>query len=140
MKPGARRAVESSSLEKWRFAKSQNGLWRELGSAKVDPRKDLSSNDYLGLLQNQEFCESLKDISGKTQMGSGGSRLLGGNQPEHLALEKLFCEWKNAPAALCFASGFQANLSVFQMLAKVFDQPLVFSDARNHASMIDGMR
>jgi len=73
-------------------------------------------------------------------MGSTGSRLLGGNHAEHIKLEEAFCLWKGATAALCFVSGFQANLSVFQTIAKIYENPMVFSDARNHASMIDGMR
>ena len=132
--------LTSNQVSSWQSQRLAQGLWRELGEISFDPSRDLSSNDYLGLSHDREFRRILEGVSSELPMGSRGSRLLGGNHPEHLELEEDFCAWKQAPAALCFPSGFQANISVFQTIAKLFEGALVFSDARNHASMIDGMR
>ncbi len=141
-------AKAPNCLSIWKQGRQGAGLWRSLGRVESGDAADLSSNDYLGLARNPALLRRLESVSKELPMGSGGSRLLGGNHLEHLKLEQMFCRWKAAPAALCFPSGFQANLSVFQTVAKIFTKsacsektgPLVFSDARNHASMIDGMR
>lgn len=85
---------------------------------------DFSSNDYLGLAA--EFG------------GSGGSRLLSGNTRSHLELEWLLAEFKGTESALCFATGYMANVGTISAIAGKEDA--VFSDELNHASIIDGCR
>ena len=70
--------------------------------------------------------------------GAGASRLLGGTRPEHLALEGALAEWVGQDSALLFSSGYAANLGLLSSLAQRGDT--VFSDALNHASIIDGCR
>jgi 8-amino-7-oxononanoate synthase len=100
---------------------------------------DFSSNDYLGLAQSgiaaSWMAEALELGIGH---GSGGSRLLGGNHAEHVALEECAAEIYGAGAALFFSSGYNANLALFSTLPQRGD--LVLYDALIHASAHDGMR
>jgi len=89
------------------------------------------SNDYLGLAQHP-------DVAGAaTGGGAGGSRLISGSRPAHIALEELLEDRYGRPALL-FPSGYQANLGVFSTVCEAGD--LIASDALNHASIIDGIR
>ena len=101
------------------------GRLRELKTAQG---MDFSSNDYLGLagsgILNAVAREALER---SVPTGSGGSRLLRGNHPEHEALEQEAATFFNAENVLYFASGFDANLAVFSTLPQVGD--LVLYDA-----------
>src|SRR5690606_34527134 len=70
--------------------------------------------------------------------GSGASRLIIGNQDLHEELEREVAAFHDRPAALLFNSGYNANVGVLQVLAREGD--VIFSDALNHASLIDGCR
>jgi 8-amino-7-oxononanoate synthase len=94
---------------------------------------DLSSNDYLGLAADHVSRETL--LSTK---GAGASRLIYGTRPEHLALEAELADWVGHEAALLFSSGYAANVGALAALLAPSDH--VFSDALNHASLIDGCR
>lgn len=72
------------------------------------------------------------------RFGGGASRLLGGSYAEHVALEKELAEWVKQPAAILFSSGYAANVGLLSALPQVGDT--VFSDALNHASIVDGCR
>ena len=96
-------------------------------------RIDFTSNDYLGLRTPNH-----KAISWGQFMGSGGSRLLGGNFPEHEKLEEYAAEWLQAESALLFNSGYEANLGVLSSLPGRDD--LILYDARCHTSLKDGIR
>jgi 8-amino-7-oxononanoate synthase len=72
------------------------------------------------------------------QQGSGASRLLGGTRSEHVELERLVADWVGQDEALLFSSGYAANLGLLSSLPQRGDT--VFSDAFNHASIIDGCR
>lgn len=100
---------------------------------------NLSSNDYLGLASRQEFKQAVLDAVGRVDsMGSTGSRLLSGNAREWEELESEFARFAGTEAALYFGSGYAANVGLLSSLLKTGD--LVFSDACNHASLIDGIR
>lgn len=85
----------------------------------------LASNDYLG------FAKS-------SGAGSGGSRLTTGTLPAHERLEAHLARFKGTESALVWATGYMANVGVISALVKKGD--VVFSDALNHASIIDGCR
>ncbi len=94
---------------------------------------DLSSNDYLGLAADHVSRETLLRAN-----GAGASRLIHGTRPEHLALEAELADWVGLEAALLFSSGYAANVGAIAALVGPGDH--VFSDALNHASLIDGCR
>lgn len=105
----------------------------------IPPGKDFSSNDYLGLARStflKDAAHTALDIG--IAHGSGGSRLLGGNHPEHEALEAFAAEQYGAESALFFSTGYAANLALFSTLPQTGD--LVLHDALIHASSHDGMK
>jgi 8-amino-7-oxononanoate synthase len=100
---------------------------------------NLISNDYLGLASDPRLARELADAVARLgRVGAGGSRLLGGNSEEWEQAESEFAEFAGTEAALYFSSGYVANLGLLSALLRPGD--LVFSDALNHASLIDGMR
>lgn len=100
---------------------------------------DLSSNDYLGLATDPRLKEAVADaVANAKAVGSTGSRLLSGNTPEWEALESEFAHFAQTDAALYFGSGYSANVGLLSSILKPGD--VVFSDAFNHASLIDGIR
>ena len=96
------------------------------------------SNNYLGLADHPELAAAAKQAIDRYGCGSGASRLISGNMELHEALENKIAALKGTEAALVFNSGFQANVGVISTLVNEGD--VVFSDALNHASVIDGCR
>ena len=100
---------------------------------------DLSSNDYLGLARDPRLKAAVAESVARTErVGGTGSRLLSGNAREWEDLETDFAAFAGTEAALYFGSGYAANIGLFSALLRPGD--VVFSDAMNHASLIDGMR
>lgn len=99
---------------------------------------DLVSNDYLGLAEHPQLAEAMARALAELPAGSGGSRLLRGQHAAFDAIEERLAEFSGSEAALLFGSGYAANLGLLQSLAGPDD--VVLSDARNHASLIDGSR
>ena len=99
---------------------------------------DLSSNDYLGLAAHPLLRQQMTEAILRDGCGSTGSRLLRGERDSFSELERRFAAFKGAECALYFSSGYLANLAVLTTLAEAGD--VIFSDERNHASLIDGMR
>jgi 8-amino-7-oxononanoate synthase len=106
----------------------------------VDGREVLnfSSNNYLGLANHPALAAAAKEAIDLYGCGSGASRLISGNMALHEELEKQLADLKGTEAALIFNSGFQANTGILATLAGPGD--VIFSDALNHASIIDGCR
>ena len=106
----------------------------------VDGQKALNfcSNNYLGLANHPALRDAAKEAIDRYGCGSGASRLISGNMTLHEELENRIAALKGTEAALVFNSGFQANTGVISTL--VGDGDVVFSDALNHASLIDGCR
>jgi 8-amino-7-oxononanoate synthase len=101
----------------------------------------LCSNNYLGLADHPRVREAAADAAMRWGVGAGASRLVSGTMRIHRRLEDRLAEFKRAPAALLFGSGYLANLGVVSALAKAGPaEPVVFSDALNHASIVDGCR
>jgi 8-amino-7-oxononanoate synthase len=100
---------------------------------------DFSSNDYLGLANDSRLADAARAALDRgVGTGSGGSRLLRGNDPEHEALEAEAALFFGAESALLFGSGFAANVALLATLPQAGD--LIVHDALAHASTHDGMR
>ena len=100
---------------------------------------DFSSNDYLGLAAAPALAAAAQDsLARGVPLGSGGSRLLRGNDPEHEALEAEAAAFFGAETALYFGGGFVANYAIFAGLPQRDD--LVVIDELIHASVHDGVR
>ncbi|WP_175938995.1 8-amino-7-oxononanoate synthase [Caballeronia sp. BCC1704] len=101
-----------------------------------------ASNDYLGLAAHEAIRAALAEGAALYGAGSGGSHLLGGHSRAHARLEDDLAAFSGGfvddPRALYFSTGYMANLAVLTTLAG--RGTLVFSDALNHASLIDGVR
>ena len=100
------------------------------------------SNDYLGLASDPRVIEALREGALRYGAGSGASHLISGHSTAHAALEARVADMQAAhlikPRALFFSTGYMANLAVLTALAgKDAD---IFSEALNHASLIDGAR
>jgi 8-amino-7-oxononanoate synthase len=99
---------------------------------------DFSSNDYLGLAADPRIAEAAARALADAGTGAGAARLISGNHPLHERLEREIAAFKQAPAALLFPSGYAANTGAIPALVGRGDA--VYSDALNHASLIDGCR
>ncbi len=100
---------------------------------------DFTSNDYLGLAEAEELRQAAVDaIARGVPVGSGGSRLLRGNHPEHEALESEAAAYFGAETALYFGGGYVANFAIFSTLPQRGD--LVVHDELVHASVHEGLR
>ena len=100
---------------------------------------DFASNDYLGLAESEELKRAAADaIARGVPVGSGGSRLLRGNHPEHEALESEAAAYFGADTALYFGGGYIANFAIFSTLPQRGD--LVVHDELVHASVHEGLR
>jgi 8-amino-7-oxononanoate synthase len=97
-----------------------------------------SSNDYLGLASDPRLRQAAADAGLRSGFGAGGSRLLCGTLPEHLAIESALASLVGFPSALVFPSGYQANLGAITALAGPDD--LIVADRAVHASILDGCR
>ncbi len=102
---------------------------------------DFSSNDYLGLAKSEEvFLNSMELLKEHNLIRNGatGSRLLTGNHPLYIELEKKLCEFHEVEAALVFNSGYDANIGFFSSVPQRGD--VVYYDEFIHASIRDGIR
>jgi 8-amino-7-oxononanoate synthase len=98
----------------------------------------LCSNDYLGLAGHAAVRGAAADGALAWGAGAGASRLVSGTMPPHGELEQRLAAFKATEAALLIGSGYLANLGVVSALAR--EGEVVFSDALNHASIVDGCR
>ena len=106
----------------------------------IDGKKVLmfGSNSYPGLTNHPKIIEAAKKATDKYGTGCAGSRFLNGTLDIHVELEGKLAEFVGKEAALCFSTGFQANLGVMSCLAQRGD--FILLDALDHASMIEGSR
>ena len=138
----------SSSLERELDVLQRAGLRRTLtcvqqrrGSAAVFEGQavvDFSSNDYLGLASDPRLARAAAHFLEHEAFGAGAARSIAGNHPVHEALERQLALLKHSEAALLFSSGFAANVGAITAL--VGREDIVYSDALNHASIIDACR
>jgi 8-amino-7-oxononanoate synthase len=100
---------------------------------------NLCSNDYLGLADNPALKQTvIEALARVTRVGGTGSRLLSGHDAVWNELEEGFAAFTGSEAALYFGNGYAANIGLLTSLAGKND--VIFSDALNHASIIDGIR
>jgi 8-amino-7-oxononanoate synthase len=98
----------------------------------------LCSNDYLGLAGHPALADAAARAAREWGVGAGASRLVSGSLRIHNELETRLARLKHTEAALLFPSGYHANIGAVTALVGKGDA--VFSDALNHASIIDGCR
>jgi len=99
---------------------------------------DFCTNDYLGLRRDSRLAEAAAQAARDFGSGSGAARLLRGTSPLHEELEAALARWKGSEACLLFNTGYQCNATLIPVLLHPGDA--VFSDALNHASLVDGCR
>jgi 8-amino-7-oxononanoate synthase len=99
---------------------------------------DLSSNDYICLAHHPLLRRAMAQAAEHLGCGSTGSRLLRGERDVFSSLERRVAAFKGTARALYFSSGYLANLAVLSAIPAPGD--VIFSDAHNHASLIDGIR
>lgn len=106
----------------------------------VDGREvvNFASNDYLGLAGDPRLVRAAQEALEVDGVGAGASRLIVGNHREHVELEAGVASWLGVDGVQLFNTGFAANMGVLGTLLRAED--VVFSDALNHASIIDGCR
>ncbi|WP_271215378.1 5-aminolevulinate synthase [Streptosporangium carneum] len=97
------------------------------------------SNDYLGLSQHPELVRAQIESTVEHGTGSGGSRNIAGTSATHVELETRLAAWHGKERALIFSSGYVANFETLSTLISAIPDIVVFSDARNHRSLIEGI-
>nr|XP_020835613.1 5-aminolevulinate synthase, erythroid-specific, mitochondrial isoform X2 [Phascolarctos cinereus] len=98
------------------------------------------SNDYLGMSWHPSVLQATQDTLKQLGVGAGGTRNISGTSQFHVALEQELADLHYKDAALLFSSCFVANDSTLFTLARTLPGCEIYSDAGNHASMIQGIR
>lgn len=128
-----------SQLNKHLEQLKADGNWRSFKQA-PDQLYNLSSNDYLGLANNQELQARFMDqvATHSALFSASSSRLLTGNHWAYQAAEDTLCNLFGSASALIFNSGYHMNLGILPALSHA--KTLILADKLVHASLIDGMR
>ncbi|OAD69670.1 hypothetical protein PHYBLDRAFT_78290 [Phycomyces blakesleeanus NRRL 1555(-)] len=98
------------------------------------------SNDYLGMGRSPVLKDAMKRTLDRYGAGAGGTRNIAGNADLHLRLESELADLHHKEGALVFSSCYVANDDTLSVLGSRLPGCIIFSDALNHASMIQGMR
>jgi glycine C-acetyltransferase/8-amino-7-oxononanoate synthase len=132
---------ELSQLEKAGLYRKLKELRSQTGPTVIVDGKELlmlSSNDYLGYCSHPAIKQAAQKAQHTWGAGSGSSRLISGNTAIFRDLEKKIAQLKGTEDALVFSTGYMANIGLLTAVAEKEDA--IYSDALNHASIIDGSR
>ncbi len=97
------------------------------------------SNDYLGMSENKIVLDGLIRAAKIYGAGAGGTRNISGNSSPIIALEKSLADLHQKQSALVFTSGYVSNMATISTIGKILGDCIIFSDSKNHASMIEGI-
>ena len=136
-----RELKRKGEYREFRYLERKTGVHPTVQSASLSVT-NWCSNDYLNLSQAAPVIAAAQNALREQGSGAGGTRNISGSLTIHRKLEENLARWTGHESALLFTSCYTANLGVFEMLARVLpkDDVMIFSDADNHASIVQGIR